>query len=168
MPAVMLARGSDTARLRCELEKELHDGPALRASALAVELGLLLDDAEPDVRHKLAGVQESMKEIINDLRELGQVLYPAVLAGQGVRAALRAVAEHRGVLLGLDVDDGRMSSDSRSHACLFVADHLRAVPRGTAVLVRIRGSRRLTRIQIDHTENRQEAPTSTRAVLLCA
>src|SRR5882757_6813609 len=83
-------------RLRYGLERSLHDGAVAEISALALELGMI-DDARVQV------MQGRVTHILDDLRLVGSVIYPPVLASAGLEPGLRAVAERRGLRLLLDL-----------------------------------------------------------------
>lgn len=146
-PRRLRAPDRDTAELRCALERALHDGPALRASTLALELGLLaVTITDPAGRTRLDSAQATVRGVLDDLRAMGEALYPPVLAGSGLEPALRAVAERHDLSLTLDV--AGLAPREHSRACLLIADHLRSVRPGTAVAVRVRGGRRLVWVRI--------------------
>ncbi|MFC5286450.1 histidine kinase [Actinokineospora guangxiensis] len=150
-PHRLRAPDRDTAELRCALERALHDGPALRASALALELGLLaVTVTDPVERKRLDAAQDTVQDVIDDLRAMGEVLYPPVLAGSGLEPALRAVAERQDLAMTIDmaVDAGGLDPREHSRVCLLVADHLRSLEPGTAVAVRVRGGRRFVRVRV--------------------
>ncbi|MGX7828870.1 histidine kinase [Actinokineospora sp. 24-640] len=137
----------ETAELRREWERLLHDGPALRVSALALELGLLdVNLTDPAGRRQLDAAQDTVRGVLDDLRTLGEALYPPVLTGAGMEAALRSVAERRDIALTVDAR-GLAGRDHR-RAALLVADHLRSLCPRTAVSVRLRGGRRLVRVSV--------------------
>ncbi|MCG8920228.1 histidine kinase [Actinokineospora sp. PR83] len=158
----------DAAELRRDLERVLHDGPALRTSALALELGLLaVTVTDPCQRDRVEAAQHTVRLVLDDLRQVGEALYPPVLPGAGIEPALRSVAERHGLALTLDVAAAGLGADARSRTCLLVADHLRSLRRDTAVAVRVRAGRHLVRVRI--TEDRPgAAPRRHWAVLRCA
>ena len=80
---------------RLELERELHDGAALRLSALSVRLGAArhrLSTTDPAVDEILDDVHEELVAALQDLRRLGSKLYPPVLHASGLAAAINDVA----------------------------------------------------------------------------
>lgn len=146
-PRRLRAPDRRTAELRCALERTLHDGPALRASTLALELGLLaVTITDPVERGRLDAAQDSVRGVLDDLRAVGEALYPPVLAGSGIEPALRAVAERHDLAITIDVTG--LAPREHSRACLLIADHLRSLRPGTAVAVRVRGGRRWVRVRI--------------------
>jgi signal transduction histidine kinase len=86
-------------RERRRLERDLHDGAQQRLVGLALALGLLSAQLEarpePDPA-LLARVQEADRELhaaLGDLRVLANGIFPAVLADEGLVAAVWALAE---------------------------------------------------------------------------
>ncbi len=89
----------DQARRR--LERDLHDGAQQRLVGLALALALLTAQLptrpEPDPA-LLARVQEADRELraaLGDLRALANGIFPAVLADEGLAAAVWALAEEK-------------------------------------------------------------------------
>ncbi|MFI9005936.1 histidine kinase [Actinosynnema sp. NPDC053489] len=153
-----------TADLRCELEHTLHDGPALRVSALALELGLAATAVtDPVGRQRLDSAQDTVRLVLEDLRAVGEALHPPLLAGAGLEPALRAVADRLDLALTVDVA-GLAPADHR-RTCLLVADHLRSLWPGAVVSVRVRGGARLVRVLITVAGRR---PLRHWAVIRCA
>ncbi|WP_026422072.1 histidine kinase dimerization/phosphoacceptor domain-containing protein [Actinokineospora inagensis] len=137
-----------TCALRRGLERELNDGPAQRVAALAVELGLLSVDLpdDPALTGRVAELQGGLAAVLAELREIGGVLFPPVLASDGLEPALHAVAERRGVAIAVHSD---LVDQATAHAAgLAVADHLRSVPRDTQVAVRVRRHRGTARVDV--------------------
>ncbi|MDQ2589121.1 hypothetical protein CKY47_35330 [Saccharothrix yanglingensis] len=89
-----------------------------------------------------------MRLIVDDLRDVGQVLYPPVLAGAGLVPALRETADRCGLALDLDVPPSGLTGPSASRVCLLLVDHLRSLRPGTSVVVRIRGGLRLVGVHL--------------------
>ncbi len=147
-------------RLRYGLERSLHDGAVTEMSALALALGMI-DDA------RVQAVRGRVTHILDDLRQIGSVIYPPVLASAGLEPGLRAVAERRGLRLVLDLPDQELSAEARSRTGLLVADHFHTLPRGSVVRVRVRG-RTLLRISITDQEPGSSSRREHRAVLRCA
>jgi signal transduction histidine kinase len=86
-------------RERRRLERDLHDGAQQRLVALALEFGLLRAQAQsrphPDV-DLLACVDQAEHELriaLAELRVIASGIFPAVLADDGLGAAIEALAE---------------------------------------------------------------------------
>lgn len=162
------APGRDAVRLRCDLERALHDGAAAGMSALALELGLISMSAnDPRMGERIDAAQDLLRRAIDDLRVLGTALYPPVLASAGLGPALRAVAEHRDVRLRLDLPPHELGEDASARVGLLVSDHLHTLCQGSVVGVRVRG-RRLVRVHISDQRPGLPQPRHHRAVLRCA
>jgi signal transduction histidine kinase len=158
----------EVARLRCDLEKTLHDGAAANMSALALQLGLISMAADdPDTEARLDAALSMLRGAIDDLRGLGTALYPPVLVSAGLGPALRSVAERRDLRLTLDLPRRELGVEARSRTGLLVVDHLHTLSPGSVVGVRVRG-RRLVRVHITDEQPGRSGPRRHRAVLRCA
>jgi signal transduction histidine kinase len=88
-----IAEAADVERAR--IERDLHDGAQQRLIAMRIRLGLTeeLLTTNPD-----AGVQElhqlgfEAERALEELRSLGDGVYPPLLTGRGLNDALRSVA----------------------------------------------------------------------------
>ncbi|GAA3677802.1 hypothetical protein GCM10022267_75780 [Lentzea roselyniae] len=160
--------GAVFSQRREELEQVLHDGPALRASSLALELALISMSAnDPSLRARIDTAQTGVQQMLDELRNLGERLYPPVLRSSGIESAVRTVAEKQRVLLTLDVLSGESDLITQSRACLLIADHLRSLRPGTAATVKVRGSRKFVRVSITHQVQDQPEPKRHWAVIRC-
>lgn len=172
LPGLLRPPGRADARQRLGLERILHDGAVADISVLALELGIISADVSADgddrrVGQKLAAAQERVTSILDDLRRVGSVIYPPVLATAGLGPGLRAVAERRGLRLLLDLPAGELGAEARSRTGLMVADHFHTLPPGSVVRVRVRG-RRLVRVHIVHQGPGTTGRREHRALLRCA
>ncbi|GAA0527822.1 histidine kinase [Saccharopolyspora thermophila] len=125
------------------LEQQLHDGPALRLSALALRLGVCRHRAaqDPKVYDCLSGVQDELHKVLQELRELAGRIYPPMLAAAGLAPALEALAERHGIPVRLHVPAERLDTAVEAAAYFEVAERLSALSDGTAaVTVSIRRS----------------------------
>jgi hypothetical protein len=137
-------------------------------SALALELGMIsatVGDAH--VEERIAAAQDRLTGILEDLRHVGTVIYPPVLATAGLGPGLLAVAEHRGLRILLDLPRTELSAEARSRTGLLVADHFHTLRPGSVVRVRVRG-RRIVRVTITDREPGTRERREHRAVLRCA
>jgi len=161
------APAREVARLRCDLEKTLHDGAAANMSALALQLGLISMAADdPDTEARIDAALAMLRGTIDELRGLGRVLYPPVLVSAGLEPALRSVAERRDLRLRLDLPRRELGVEARTRTGLLVTDHLHTLCPGSAVDVRVRG-RKLVRVHITDEQPGQSRPRRHRAVLRC-
>ena len=110
----------DAARIRASvhrqwlgrraLERQLHDGAALRISALALRLGLLrhtVPAAGTDFRAAVEDLQDELHLVLQELRDVAGLLYPPLLDEAGLGPALREVAARCPVPVHVDAPDER-------------------------------------------------------------
>ena len=168
LPGLLCPPGRLHARQRAGLERTLHDGAVADISVLALELGMIsatADDAR--VEEKVAAAQERVLAVLDNLRRVGSVIYPPVLASAGLGPGLRAVAERQGLRLLLDLPAAELGADARARTGLLIADHFQTLPAGSVVRVRVRG-RRLVRVHITDQEPGATRRREHRALLRCA
>jgi signal transduction histidine kinase len=91
-----LAAAGDAERRR--LERDLHDGAQQQLVALAIQLGLLADLADPgsELEARVRKLTKDVEDAIASLRDLAHGLYPWRLTDSGLVSALRAGAEKSG------------------------------------------------------------------------
>jgi hypothetical protein len=93
---------------RRDLERQLHDGPALRIAALTLRLGLLAQKARydaGDLPHDIEELQEQLHLILQELRAVADRIYPPLLQEAGLGPALRELAST--APMRVDADGGR-------------------------------------------------------------
>jgi signal transduction histidine kinase len=125
--------GDDVARLRRmaqrqwaarrDLERRLHDGAALRVSALTLRLGLLSHlhpDEAQDLRVAVEGLQDELHLVLQELRDIAGRLYPPLLDEAGLGPALREVAARCPVPVRVDAPDERFGPDAEGAAYFAV------------------------------------------------
>ncbi len=78
---------------RRRLERDLHDGAQQRLVVLALGLLLLRERLGPQAAGRLDTAERELREALEDLRELGRGIYPAVLADEGLAEAVESLAE---------------------------------------------------------------------------
>ena len=116
--------GDDVARLRRmaqrqwaarrDLERRLHDGAALRVSALTLRLGLLSHlhpDEAQDLRAAVEGLQDELHLVLQELRDIAGRLYPPLLDEAGLGPALREATACRPGSVRIDAPDERFCPD---------------------------------------------------------
>ena len=115
---------------RRRLERDLHDGAQQRLIGVTLALQQARGTAEsvraPDAlrRHLDAAAQET-NEAIRELRELARGIHPAILADEGLPAAVTALARRAGIAVDVRVDvTGRLPSVVESTAYFTVAEAL--------------------------------------------
>ncbi len=139
--------GDDVARLRRmaqrqwaarrDLERRLHDGAALRVSALTLRLGLLSHlhpDEATDLRAAVEGLQDELHLVLQELRDIAGRLYPPLLDEAGLGPALREAAGRCAVPVRIDAPDERFGPDVEGAVYFAV---LGCLPDGTATPVEV-------------------------------
>jgi signal transduction histidine kinase len=78
---------------RRRLERNLHDGAQQRLVALALELGLLAEQAksDPATQDRLKHARGEVAESLDELRDIARGLHPAVVSGHGLAVALESL-----------------------------------------------------------------------------
>jgi signal transduction histidine kinase len=77
---------------RRDLERQLHDGPALRLAALSMRLGLLaqkLRDGTGELQRDIEDLQGQLHTVLQELRVIADQIYPPLLQEAGLGPALR-------------------------------------------------------------------------------
>lgn len=90
-------------------EGDLHESVQQHLVALSVKLQLaepLLDENPASARTLLEEMQRDVQEALDEAARLAQRIYPHVLEGGGLGAALRSAAESAGVPASVDVTAG--------------------------------------------------------------
>jgi signal transduction histidine kinase len=99
---------------RRDLERRLHDGAALRVSALTLRLGLLrhrhLDD-EREFRTAVDDLQDELHLVLQELRDIAGRLYPPLLDEAGLGPALREATARCPAPVRIDAPDERFGPD---------------------------------------------------------
>jgi signal transduction histidine kinase len=92
-----IASGRDLERQK--IERDLHDGAQQSLFALSVRVARAceLTDGHVALRRELQGLERALDEAIEELRDLAHVIYPPVLSGLGLVAALDAIASRAAV-----------------------------------------------------------------------
>src|SRR4051812_35038232 len=78
---------------RRRLERDLHDGAQQRLVVLSLGLRLLGDQLGPTAAGRVDTAQAELRGALDDLRELGRGIYPAVLVDEGLAAAIESLTE---------------------------------------------------------------------------
>jgi signal transduction histidine kinase len=79
---------------RKRLERDLHDGAQQRLVGLSLSLRLLRSQLAPTASpQELEQAEVELRDAIADLRELAHGIFPAVLADEGLAAAVETLAE---------------------------------------------------------------------------
>jgi signal transduction histidine kinase len=100
-----LVAAQDEERRR--IERNIHDGAQQQLVALTIKLnlteGLIGTDPEGE-RELLAELRQEAASAVEDLRDLARGIYPPLLAGEGLTAALRAQAAKSPVPTSVEAD----------------------------------------------------------------
>jgi signal transduction histidine kinase len=117
-------------RCRRSLERQLHDGAALRISALTLRLGLLQESAPggSDLGARIGELQEELHAVLEELRDLAGKLYPPLLDRAGLGPALREVADQLETPVEVVVTGERFGPAVEGAAYFAIAEFLAALP----------------------------------------
>lgn len=142
-------REQDAWLRRRGIERQLHDGPALRISALALRLGLLRTgaqpDAQPDAQHtgppagqaapdRIGELQDELHTVLEELRDVTDKIYPPLLDRAGLGPALREVAAQVDTPVAVTVSGGRFGPAAEGAAYFALATCLATLPAGAQAL----------------------------------
>ena len=131
-----IVEAGDAERKR--LERDLHDGAQQRLVGLSLSLRLarlqLATGTAPDAVARLDRAESELREAIVELRELAHGIFPAVLADEGLAAAVEALAEDGRVPIRIrSLPEGRFALGVETAAYSVVAEAVRATTSGVAV-----------------------------------
>ena len=132
-------RAEERWRRRRVLERRLHDGPALRLSALSLRLGMLRADAPDGAEAWRRGLDEFSDELaaaLQELRDVAAAIYPPLLDEAGLGPALRELVSATGARARVDAVDARCGTAAEG-AAYFAAAACLAVDRDAEVDVRV-------------------------------
>ncbi|MCH6164450.1 sensor histidine kinase [Pseudonocardia alaniniphila] len=143
-PATRLPTPDPDARRRAEreqwmrrrrLERQLHDGAALRISALALQLGLFrhrVPDAEPDLHASIDSLQDELHAALQELRDVAGKIYPSLLDDAGLGPALREAADRVDIPVRVDASADRFDPAAEGAAYFSVVECLAAMDAAAA------------------------------------
>jgi signal transduction histidine kinase len=124
------------------LERQLHDGPALRLSALALQLGLLgqkLPGGERNLQGDIDELQAQLHTVLEELRAIADRIYPPLLYEAGLGPALHALAGRAAATVRVDVPDDRFDPAVEAVAYFAVLECVEALgPDASTVQLRVR------------------------------
>jgi signal transduction histidine kinase len=144
---------------RRRLERDLHDGAQQRLVGLSLALRLARAQpgagADPDLREVLDRADERLRAAIGELRELAHGIYPAVLADDGLAAAVEALAEHTPIPLTIThMPQERLPGPVEGAAYFLIAEttgHIATLAAASGVTVDVRHHG--NRLVVEVTEN---------------
>jgi signal transduction histidine kinase len=135
---------------RRRLERDLHDGAQQRLVSLSLSLRLarskLEPSADPGQRARIDQAEDELRVALGELRELAHGIFPAVLADEGLAAAVEALAEDATVPIRITaLPDGRMEPVVETAAYVVVAE----VVGHSASMVTVGATRRDGRLVVE-------------------
>ncbi|WP_158228227.1 sensor histidine kinase [Pseudonocardia sp. MH-G8] len=136
-PEVRLRVEREQWLLRRSLERQLHDGAALRISALTLQLGLVrhrVSAAGPDLHATIDSLQDELHAVLQELRDVAGKIYPPLLDEAGLGPAMREVAERMDVTVRVDAPPDRFGPAAEGAAYFAVAGCLESAAVGGAGL----------------------------------
>jgi hypothetical protein len=126
---------------RRDLERQLHDGPALRIAAMTLHIGLLeekLRDGGGSPREVIADLQSRLHTVLQELRAIADQIYPPLLQEAGLGPALRELALGRPVVVRVAAGVARFDPAVEGvayFAVLDVLEHQKSVSRSVDITV---------------------------------
>jgi signal transduction histidine kinase len=101
---------------RRKIERNLHDGAQQHLVALAVNLRLVRDLVEdnPDAAEMLGMLADSVKDTIQEVRDLAHGIYPPLLMDSGLSEALRAAGARSPLDVEVDASVGRHATETEA------------------------------------------------------
>jgi signal transduction histidine kinase len=147
-----IVEAGDAERKR--LERDLHDGAQQRLVGLSLSVRLaraqLATGTDPEVVRLLDEADAELREAISELRELAHGIFPAVLADEGLAAAVEALAEDGRVPLQIrGLAEGRYAPPVETAAYTVVAEAARATTTGVVVEAKRSGGALLVDVETD-------------------
>ncbi|WP_236568067.1 MULTISPECIES: sensor histidine kinase [unclassified Nocardiopsis] len=126
---------------RRRIERDLHDGVQQRLVLLGMALGRARrDPGSPGGRALVEQAHEEARRALDDLGEVAWRVYPAALAGDGLRAALHGLVGRSPLPVDVEYDlRGELSADVETAAYFVVAEAVtNAVKHAGAGLIGVR------------------------------
>ncbi|MEV3993841.1 sensor histidine kinase [Streptomyces sp. NPDC049837] len=127
---------------RKKLERDLHDGAQTRMLYTLMTLRRLdaglAQGADPALRRTVAEAEESLRQALEELRDLARGIHPAVLGRAGLGPALTALAEQCPVPVTVDAEPGRWAPLVETTAYFLVCEAMaNAVKHAAARRIRV-------------------------------
>lgn len=120
-------RESEHWNRRRDLERQLHDGPALRIAALTLHIGLLrqkLQEGAGNLERDIDDLQGQLHMALQELRLIADQIYPPLLHEAGLGAALRELSLRARVPVRVDAVDDRFDAAVEGVAYFAVLEAL--------------------------------------------
>jgi PAS domain S-box-containing protein len=136
-----IVEAADAARRR--IERDLHDGTQQRLITLALELRTIVGEVAPaqqDLLAKLSHVEDGLRGVLDELREISRGVHPAIVSEGGIGPALKSLVRRSGVPAELEVEAmDRLPEPVEIAAYYVVSEALaNATKHANASVVRIR------------------------------
>jgi signal transduction histidine kinase len=166
-----IVAGADAERRR--LERDLHDGAQQRLVGLSLALRLSRSELSSAPGSRLGGLidqaDHELRLAIDELRELAHGIYPAVLADEGLAAAVEALAETSGIPITLgNLPPGRLQASAEAAGYFLVAETsvlIAALPGAEGATVEAKGERDRLVIEVTSDAAVQPGPDLDTALL---
>ncbi len=144
---------------RKRLERDLHDGAQQRLVGASLSLRLLRSTiaghAGDEERAQLEAAEDELRMAIAELRELAHGIFPAVLADQGLAAAVEALTEEAPVPIRVrTLPEGRFPAAVETAAYTVCAEAAKAAARGVSVSVERTGGLLVVDVEADDSDGR--------------
>jgi signal transduction histidine kinase len=138
--ARIVATADETRR---RIERDLHDGTQQRLVTLALEIRVLRESIPPvpdDLVAKLSEVEDGLRAMLDELREISRGVHPAILSRGGIGPALRALGKRSALPVELDVDAVERLPEPVEVAAYYVVSEAlaNATKHASASLIRVR------------------------------
>ena len=112
------------------LERQLHDGAALRIAALTLQLGLFRHQVpvtEPGLCESIDALQDELHAVLQELRDVASKIYPPLLDEAGLGPALREVADRIATPVRIDAPEIRFGPAAEGAAYFALTECLDAL-----------------------------------------
>ena len=107
---------------RRRIERDIHDGLQQRVVALSILLARAERESDRHDRSELHGrARQEVQHVLDDLRDVAWRTYPAMLARDGLAAALEALRDRTSIPVRLVVEHDRIPDHAAETAAYFVA-----------------------------------------------
>ena len=109
------------------LERDLHDGPQQRLVRLGMDLSAAqrrLDDDPVQARALLNEALQQSQDALAEIRTLSRGIAPPILAEEGLRSAITALAARGSIPTSVEVEDVQLSDAAQNAAYFVVAEAL--------------------------------------------
>jgi signal transduction histidine kinase len=135
---------------RKRLERDLHDGAQQRLVGLSLALRLAVSRLDEKAAAELGEAERELRRASAELRELAHGIFPAVLADEGLAAAIEALAEDGRVPISAHrLPEARLDAAIETAAYSFVAEAARIATGRLTVSAELSGERLVLVVDAD-------------------